>query len=110
MRIADSDAEGVLVHKGPEVVYRDSKITEAGVIFTDLRTALQEHEDLVREHLYSTVNATQTKYTALNSALWENGTFVYVPRNVEVALPLGARLPPPTAAASSPRVRSLWWM
>ena len=90
MRITDSDAEGVLVHKGPEVVYRDSKITEAGVIFTDLRTALQEHEDLVREHLYSTVNATQTKYTALNSALWENGTFVYVPRNVEVALPLGA--------------------
>ncbi len=90
MRITDSDAEGVLVHKGPEVVYRDSKITEAGVIFTDLRTALREHEDLVREHLYSTVNATQTKYTALNSALWENGTFVYVPRNVEVALPLGA--------------------
>ena len=44
----------------------------------------------MREHLYSTVNATQTKYTALNSALWENGTFVYVPRNVEVALPLGA--------------------
>ena len=90
MRITDSDAEGVLVHKGPEVVHRDSKITEAGVIFTDLRTALREHEDLVREHLYSTVNATQTKYTALNSALWENGTFVYVPRNVEVALPLGA--------------------
>ena len=90
MRITDSDAEGVLVHKGPEVVHRDSKITEAGVVFTDLRTALREHEDLVREHLYSTVNATQTKYTALNSALWENGTFVYVPRDVEVALPLGA--------------------
>ncbi len=90
MRITDSDAEGVLVHKGPEVVHRDSKITEAGVIFTDLRTALREHEDLVREHLYSAVNATQTKYTALNAALWENGTFVYVPRNVEVALPLGA--------------------
>ena len=90
MRITDSDAEGVLVHKGPEVVHRDSKITEAGVIFTDLRTALREHEDLVKKHLYSAVNATQTKYTALNSALWENGTFVYVPRNVEVALPLGA--------------------
>jgi len=44
----------------------------------------------LKEHLYSVVNATQTKYTALNSALWENGTFVYVPRNVEVELPLGA--------------------
>ena len=40
MRITDSDAEGVLVYKGGEVVYRDSKIKEAGVIFTDLRTAL----------------------------------------------------------------------
>ncbi len=90
MRITDSDAEGVLVHKGNEVVHRDSKITEQGVIFTDLRTALREHEALVKEHLYRVVNATQGKYAALNAALWENGTFVYVPRDVEVALPLGA--------------------
>ena len=90
MRITDSDAEGVLVHKGGKVVHRDVHLREAGVIFTDLRTALREHEELVREHLYSVVNATQSKYTALNSALWENGTFVYVPKNVEVELPLGA--------------------
>jgi Fe-S cluster assembly protein SufD len=90
VRIADSDAEGVLVHKGGEVVYRDNKISEPGVIFTDLRTALVEHEDLVKKYLYGVVNAKQTKYTALNSALWENGTFVYVPKGVEVALPLGA--------------------
>lgn len=90
MRMADSDAEGVLVHKGTQVVHREANIREQGVIFTDLRTALREHEALVREHLYTAVNATQTKYTALNSALWENGTFVYVPKNVEVELPLGA--------------------
>lgn len=89
-RMADSDAEGMLVHKGTRVVHREANIREQGVIFTDLRTALREHEDLVREHLYTAVNATQTKYTALNSALWENGTFVYVPKNVEVELPLGA--------------------
>lgn len=90
MRIADSDAEGVMVHKGNKVVHNQANITEAGVVFTDLRTAVREHEALLKEHLYSVVNATQTKYTALNSALWENGTFVYVPRNVEVELPLGA--------------------
>jgi Fe-S cluster assembly protein SufD len=90
MRIADSDAEGVMVHKGNKVVHNEASITEAGVVFTDLRTAVREHEALLKEHLYSVVNATQTKYTALNSALWENGTFVYVPRNVEVELPLGA--------------------
>ena len=90
MRIDDSDAEGVMVHKGNKVVHRQANIKEAGVVFTDLRTAIKEHEELVKQHLYSVVNATQTKYTALNSALWENGTFVYVPANVEVELPLGA--------------------
>ena len=90
MRITDSDAEGVIVHKGNQVVHRDSHIKEAGVIFTDLRTALSEHEALVKKHLFSAVNAQQSKYTALNAALWENGTFVYVPKNTEVALPLGA--------------------
>ncbi|ADI13401.1 Fe-S cluster assembly protein SufD [Truepera radiovictrix] len=90
MRITDSDAEGALVYKGGEAIYRDSKLKEAGVIFTDLRTALKEHEALVRAHLYSVVNATQSKYAALSAALWQNGTFLFVPKNTEVKLPLGA--------------------
>ena len=90
MRVTDSDAEGILVHKGTSVVKRDASIRDQGVIFTDLRTALREHEDLVKEHLYAVVNAHQGKFAALNSALWENGTFVYVPRDVELELPLGA--------------------
>ena len=90
MRVGDSDAEGILIHKGNSVIRHHANITEQGVIFTDLRTAIVEHEELVKQHLYGVVNATQTKYTALNSALWNNGTFVYVPRDVEVALPLGA--------------------
>ena len=103
MRITDSDAEGVLVHKGNEIVHRDSKIGEPGVIFTDLRTALKEHEDLVKEHLFSVINAQQTKYTALNSAFWENGTFVYVPKNVEVSLPLGAFNSADAGGVTAPR-------
>src|SRR5690606_21087294 len=89
MRAADSDAEGSLVIKNGKVIERQAKLAEQGVIFTDLRSAVREHEDLLREHLFTTVNATQTKYTALNSALWTNGTFVYVPKDVEVELPLG---------------------
>ncbi|HZJ09632.1 MAG TPA: Fe-S cluster assembly protein SufD [Trueperaceae bacterium] len=89
MRAGDSDAEGIQVIKNGKLVDRKAKITETGVIFTDLRSAIHEHQDLVRAHLFTTVNATQTKYTALNSALWTNGTFVYVPKNVEVELPLG---------------------
>ena len=82
MRAGDSDAEGILIHKGGSVIRHRANITEPGVVFTDLRTAMVEHEELVRRHLYGAVNATQTKYTALNSALWQNGTFVYVPRDV----------------------------
>ena len=102
-RITDSDAEGVLVYKGGEVVYRDSKIKEAGVIFTDLRTALSEHEALVKKYLYSVVNATQSKYAALNAALWQNGTFLYVPKNTEVELPLGAFYSADAGGLSAPR-------
>lgn len=89
-RIKESDAEGVIVHKANKVVYREADIKETGVIFTDLRTALAEHEDLVKEHLFSVIDASRGKYAALNQAIWENGTFLYVPAGVEVELPLGA--------------------
>ncbi len=102
-RITDSDAEGVLVYKGGEVVLRDSRVKEAGVIFTDLRSALREHEALVKKYLYSVVNATQSKYTALNAALWQNGTFLYVPKNIEVELPLGAFYSADAGGLSAPR-------
>jgi len=90
MRMEDSDAEGILVHANGETIERVAKIREEGVIFSDLRSAVRDHEDIVREHLYSTVNAHAGKYHALNAAFWQNGTFVYVPKNVEVELPLGA--------------------
>lgn len=89
MRIGDSDAEAAMVLKNGEVVQRSGSLAEKGVIFTDLRTAVREHEALVREHLYSVVNATMSKAAALDAALWTSGTFLYVPRNVEVELPLG---------------------
>ena len=89
MRIADSDAEAALVIKNGEVVRRAGHVGQGGVVFTDLRTAVRDHEALVREHLYSVVNATMSKAAALDAALWTNGTFLYVPRDVEVALPLG---------------------
>ena len=90
MRMTDSDAEGILVHKNGKTVERVVDLHEKGVLFTDLRTAVREHEQLVRSHLYTVVDAKAGKYHALNAAFWQNGTFVYVPRGVEVELPLGA--------------------
>ena len=99
MRMEDSDAEGIMVIKGNKTVHTQVNLADAGVIFCDLRTAVNEHSDLVQKHLFSTVHAgpgqvlatgvKSNKYAALNAALWENGTFLYVPKGVEVELPLG---------------------
>ena len=57
-----------------------------GVIVAELGQALIDHEDLVRQHLYGLIGF-DDRPGALNAATWEGGTFVYVPRGVELALP-----------------------
>jgi Fe-S cluster assembly protein SufD len=59
-----------------------------GVIFADLETAVREHGDLIQKYLGSAVKAAEWKYLALNAALWEGGAFLYVPKDVEVTLPV----------------------
>jgi len=60
-----------------------------GVIFTDLAAAMREHPDLVRDHLLTEVaRPDEHRFRALHAALWSGGTFLYVPKGVEVALPL----------------------
>lgn len=58
-----------------------------GVIVAELGSALVDHEDLVREHLYRMIGF-EDHAGALNAARWEAGTFVYVPPGVEVELPV----------------------
>ncbi|HLF77326.1 MAG TPA: Fe-S cluster assembly protein SufD [Dehalococcoidia bacterium] len=58
------------------------------VTFTDLSGAAVDHEALVREHLHSLVRPTEWKLGALQAAAWQNGAFLYVPRGVEVEVPL----------------------
>ncbi len=60
-----------------------------GVIFCSLDEAVRRYPDLVREHLMTRcVPAGLDKLTALHAALWSGGVFVYVPRGVELSLPL----------------------
>jgi Fe-S cluster assembly protein SufD len=76
--------DGKLVHNE-----LNPRIAEQGVIMTDLQTACREHEDLVRPHLMTkALQAQEGKFAALHAAAWTHGLFVYVPRNVAVALPL----------------------
>ncbi|MFC4638892.1 Fe-S cluster assembly protein SufD [Deinococcus hohokamensis] len=113
-RLQGTDVGAFLVLDGPDVVYRTelpAELREKGVIFTDLKTAVEQHAELVQAHLYSVVPAevpddttiaapgttpskspdpSEGKFSALAAALWTNGAFVYVPRGVEVELPLGS--------------------
>jgi Fe-S cluster assembly protein SufD len=65
------------------------ELAAKGVILTDMNTAVREHGDLVRAaFMTEAVKPGFSKFAALNGALWSGGTFLYVPDNVKVDLPL----------------------
>ncbi|HEV7753979.1 MAG TPA: Fe-S cluster assembly protein SufB, partial [Baekduia sp.] len=83
---------GVGAQYESEVVYHqvNEELEKQGVIFTDMDTALREHEDLVKEYFATIIPPNDNKLAALNSAVWSGGSFVYVPPGVHVEMPLQA--------------------
>src|ERR687894_1120494 len=83
---------GVGAQYESEVVYHqvNEELEKQGVIFTDMDTALREHEDIVREYFATLIPPNDNKLAALNSAVWSGGSFVYVPKGVKVSMPLQA--------------------
>jgi len=65
-----------------------AKLAEAGVIFCAFSEAVHEYPDLVRQYLGSVVPYTDNFYAALNSAVFSDGTFVYVPKGVRCPMEL----------------------
>jgi Fe-S cluster assembly protein SufD len=65
----------------------DPALAAKGVIFTDLDTAVRECPELVQRYYGSAVATDENKFAALHYALWNSGTFVYVPRNVVIEQP-----------------------
>ena len=63
-------------------------LAERGVWFGDLDRAIVERPDLVEPHLHSLVPTDRSKFTALHGAFRTGGTFLHVPRDVRVELPL----------------------
>src|SRR5919202_1516976 len=66
----------------------DEELSRRGVVFTDLHTALEENEDLIRERLFALVPDDYDKFAALSAAVFSGGSFLYVPRGVEVEVPI----------------------
>lgn len=85
-----SEASNLIVQHNGDIVFSQisSDLASKGVIFTDLETAAREHGDLVKPYLHAAVKADENQLTALHAALWNGGVFLYVPKNVEVEIPL----------------------
>jgi Fe-S cluster assembly protein SufB len=84
-------AEGLVVHNS-EVVYHQIRedLESQGVIFLDTDTGLREHPDIFRQYFGTVIPAGDNKFSALNTAVWSGGSFIYVPPGVHVDIPLQA--------------------
>lgn len=81
---------GTTVQYESEAVYSRLKdhVDKLGIIFTDTDSALKEYPELFKEYFGTVVKSDENFQTALNSACWSGGTFIYVPKGVKVDLPL----------------------
>lgn len=87
----DREASGHIVIIDGHVVHADvdKQLAAQGVILESLQEAITNHEELVRDHLATdAVPAEEGKFAALNAALWSDGIFLYVPKGVQLELPV----------------------
>ena len=64
------------------------KLSELGIIFSSMSEAIQEHPELVEKYLGSVVPQTDNFFAALNSAVFSDGSFVYIPKGVRCPMEL----------------------
>jgi len=83
---------GVAAQYESEVVYHKIRedLEDLGVIFVDTDTGLREYEDLFKQYFATVIPAGDNKFSALNTAVWSGGSFIYVPPGVHVDIPLQA--------------------
>ena len=84
---------GVGAQYDSDMVYHNLKaeLSAKGVIFENMDVALREHPDLVREYFMTQcVPIHDHKFAMLHAAVWSGGTFIYVPKGVQVDIPLQA--------------------
>jgi Fe-S cluster assembly protein SufD len=92
--VADRQAQaGILVQKDAATAWAEAnpELTAKGVIFCDLDTAAREHEELFKQYfMTNAVPVEFGKFEALHAALWQGGSFLYVPKGVSVEEPFRA--------------------
>ena len=83
---------GVTAQYESETVYHSIRedLEKQGVIFLDMDSGLKEHEDIVKKYFGSVIPYSDNKFSALNTAVWSGGSFIYVPKGVHVEMPVQA--------------------
>lgn len=81
---------GVSTQYESEVVYHNmlKEVEDKGVIFLDTDSALKQYPDLMKKYFNTVVSYADNKFSALNSAVWSGGSFIYVPPGVVLDKPL----------------------
>ncbi|KAK2080315.1 hypothetical protein QBZ16_000168 [Prototheca wickerhamii] len=86
-RLANVAVDAVFDSVSIATTFRE-ELAKAGVVFCSISEAVREFPDLVRQHLGSVVPSSDNYFAALNSAVFSDGSFVYVPRGVRSPMEL----------------------
>ncbi len=83
---------GVTAQYESEVVYHSLRedLTKLGVLFLGMDDGLKQYPDIVKKYFGTVIPAGDNKFSALNTAVWSGGSFIYVPKGVSVPIPLQA--------------------
>ena len=86
-RLANVAVDAIFDSVSVATTFKD-KLAEEGVIFCSISEALQEYPDLVQKYLGSVVPIGDNYFAALNSAVFSDGSFVYIPKNTKCPMDL----------------------
>ena len=81
--------DAIVDSESQKTTYRD-KLAELGIIFCSFGEAVKEYPDLVRKYLGKVVPVRDNYYSALNSAVFSDGSFVYIPKGVRCPMELAS--------------------
>jgi Fe-S cluster assembly protein SufB len=86
-RLAGVAVDAVIDSVSVKTTFRD-ELKKLGIIFCSFSEAVQEHPDLVKKYIGSVVPMTDNFYAALNSAVFSDGSFCYIPKGVRCPMEL----------------------
>ena len=87
MRLSGMAVDAVMDSSGVKTMYRE-RLAEMGIIFCSFSDAVKDYPDLVKKYLGKVVPYTDNFFAALNSAVFSDGSFVYIPKGVRCPMEL----------------------